>query len=311
MTRALVRRGVSRAVARRAFSVMPYGRYVRAGARIYNTGRRFAPFARAAIAAFAARRKRKRSMTRTVRLSKRMRTIGHSRYDDSTKKQQEKYAAESGPRRTYGVDQIYAWDLTKLAADKNNDGVHDINDRLHDAAYFAGVKLCSLFSHLTSETTPLHINMAIVAPKGFSVASNLIQSEFATASVASTPGFDARFFRDFRNNGTRASDYTEPTLTPNERHCLNINPDRYRVFNHQRFTINPKNSNAGHYGYARKDMYIPIKRQIRYGKDGTGVEGDQVFMIVWAGYVNDPDVAAGDDLGIEMKMIKYFTDIKN
>ena len=65
-----------------------------------------------------------------------LRQIGHSIKADRAKKQEEKFpGAASSSFRLYDQDTPYIWDLTRLKADVNSDGNHDINDRLHDSAY--------------------------------------------------------------------------------------------------------------------------------------------------------------------------------
>ena len=240
-----------------------------------------------------------------------LRQIGHSIKADRAKKQEEKFpGAASSSFRLYDQDTPYIWDLTRLKADVNSDGNHDINDRLHDSAYLRGVKICSSWQHLSVADQPIYMNMAILIPKQFQFDSSAMQCESGTAATDGTSALDA-FFRNYKADGTRSSDFNDTALTASEKHCLPINTDYYRIVSHKRWKFNPNRSGTSHYGQKRVDFYVPIKRQIRFDKNGTAQRGDQVVLVFWGDYQAASTGDGGSDFSVEMKIVKYFSDIKN
>lgn len=171
-----------------------------------------------------------------------------------------------------------------------------INTRERHIINVRGIKICCEIKNTTA--APFYVNLAILAPKGN--ATGVVTTDF------------------FRDSGpTRARDF-DTTLTSNELHCLPINADRYTVLRHKRFRLVPGNaatatqSHQG-YSYANYDVYIPIKRQIRYDTASSAdPESGNIFVCHWGDRFDTAGGAASvaNEYRVTMYAVTYFKEPK-
>lgn len=254
----------------------PYGRYATTALRVYNTGRAAAPFARAAIAAYRARRSNKRRKL-TLR-----RNIGE-RIGTSVAKANEIYQKDTG-LNTKALSVQPLLDITKGTTDSST------TQRLRDAVNFRGIKFCISWRNIATtpwNVTKLHCHIAVVSPKD------------DTGTVPTT-----NFFRSNGENSTRSVDFGI-ARTGMDMACLPINTDLYRVHKHMRFTLDPSASDRGY--EKMKTFYMPLKRQIRYDSSGVSPIGTNMYLVQWCSFAEE-DTAAQvlDTAVITLRLVQYF-----
>ncbi|AKV62271.1 putative capsid protein [Heravirus camaronis] len=288
MPKTLVRYGATR-LARRAAYTNPYARYAVAGMRMYNTGKAFAPYARTAINAFRALRKRKSRgvMPQTKRRRMIRRTMG-KRVGQGTAKVMKR---DSALTNTNGKT-LYSVPLIRIL--KNTAGEEDFTKRTRDIVNFRGIKVCFWWRNELTLKSFLHV--AFVVPKN---------DPFLTASgeLAITD-----FFRGV--DGSRRSQNFEPTLNWMEVNCLPINADIYRILSHKKYSIAPNTSTDGKDEFLM-EKYIPISRQIAFDNllpTNQEYPRKNIYMCWW---VTGEGNGTGNHGKFQWRTVQYFKEPKN
>lgn len=270
------------------------GRYFNTARRIFNTGRRFAPYARMAIASFRSRKRRRRPTAAGRKKRVRMsigQPVGKSNAKHSTLTDEGILLAT---KIKYGG-------LRLLALEKNNN-LEELNTRTRDSVNFRGIKICMNFK-LNAKTgwneRKLCINVAVVKPKQQNV------------NIGSLP--DDEWFRG--TNDTRAVDFSQTALSGLECQCLPINSDKYHIMKHTRTYLGPFNSTEG-----RSDrnlmFYVKVNRSVKYQSQGTGVQLDypedgDMWLVWWASYLGEPTATAVTNAyTTQFHIVRYFREPK-
>lgn len=180
------------------------------------------------------------------------------------------------------------------------DTTFNIASRLRDVVFVSGFKVCLCVENLSATSgEDLYFNVAAVSNKGNEPA-NLVND----------------WFRSY--DGTaRSIDFTAATLTALDRHCQPINSDQYVVHFHKRVMIKQATSATAthHNEYAKKfflEVWIPIKRQIRFDGGGASTSETKFNLVYWAGRMGDTitesQIPVTNAYSIEHKIIACFKD---
>lgn len=282
----IVRYNAVRGLARRATYAHPYGRYVRTGMRMYNTGRAFAPYARTAIRAFRGYRKRKRSNAARKRVLRRR--VGESIGTGNAKSDTLRVDNNLDTRT------LYSHPLLNVV--KGN----SINERERDIVNFRGIKFCMSIMNKIPTTIAqngeqLYFNYAILSGK-------------AEEAKLGLPVVN--FFRSMET-GLRGQNFAID-LSALDFHCLPINTDLYNVHMHKRLKIGPYSSTEGK-NTRTFEWYTPLKRQIRYNGASEFPVGKQMFLVYWCDMQGVPQLAPAivNQVDLQLKILKYFKEPKN
>lgn len=178
------------------------------------------------------------------------------------------------------------------------DSSFNIASRLRDVVFVSGFKVCVCVENLSTTTgDDLYFNIAAVSNKGNESAS-LIND----------------WFRSY--DGTaRSIDFNNATLTALDRHCQPINSDQYVVHFHKRVIIKQSQSATVVGEYPKKyflELWIPIKRQIRFDGGGASTSETKFNLVYWAGRMGDTiaesQIEVTNAYSIEYKIIACFKD---
>lgn len=283
MPRALVTYGSVNRLARRASYAHPYGKYVRAGVRVYNTGRAFAPYAKAAISSFRSYRKRKAFAN--ARKKKRVRYSLGNRIGHATAKRNEE---EIGATATMNTKTLYSQRLIQIQRTGTTD---DLEKRQRDIVNMRGVKICFWVRNTDSvNNKPMFFNWAIIVPK----------NDDSNSSTIATNDF-------FRGTGGQRSQTFATSLSFLDLRCLPINADKYRILHHKRMFIT-SDLNESNKGERLWEQYIPINRQIVFDSE-TDFPRKNLYMVWWcSNSTNSTTGALGE---YRWRIVRYFKEPKN
>lgn len=171
-----------------------------------------------------------------------------------------------------------------------------INNRERDVVDYRGFKIEGFFRQeqpATATAESLYVHIAVVTCKNLNVNANA----FPTADFFRAHGSTrSQFFP--QGAGAGASGL--------ECNTLPINTDLYVVHRHKIFKFPPWESTD--ISQTRKfEMYIPIKRQIRYDSATAAPESDNVRIVVWTAFnSSQPSTSNASNCKWGMKVIKYF-----
>lgn len=188
--------------------------------------------------------------------------------------------------------------LLSLPGINNNETI--LNQRAKQVVNFRGIKFCVNLEidDITGRgDKKVFFNMALISPKALDNDNLNIPS--------------AEFFRGVDDK--RYADFTATALTGMDCHCLGINTDKYIVHFHKKYILGPWESTEGK-GERYVEFYYPVKRQIRYNADGTGIaaeypEGKDMWWVYWCAETDEgtaPPLA--NRMTVRYRIVRYFRD---
>ncbi|ASH99185.1 capsid protein [Giant panda circovirus 2] len=185
---------------------------------------------------------------------------------------------------------LYRTGVTDIPGGSNPD------ERLRNHVNLRGFKVCLEFRN--NVTTPLYVNVAVLAPKNTS--GNILS--------------ETDFFRD--SGTTRAKDFST-ALTAMEFHCLPVNTDDYVVLKHKRFRLGPLPGatlyqNSVGNNYKNVDWYIKLGRQVRYESSSSQATDGHVSVAYWcdAWGAAAGTAAASGSMSVSQRYITYWKEPK-
>lgn len=170
-----------------------------------------------------------------------------------------------------------------------------VNLRQGELLYLSGIKLCMQFRANTAR--PLCCNLAVLTPR---------EGRYTDAQNANA------FFRNHADASRNVS--FSGNLSGNEMHCLPINPDKYIIHWHYRFTLG-KAVTSGAYNtssdrnYINIHRWIPIKRQIRYSGSAANDEAQRLpRLFFWCNEFMDDAGTPGENNAVTYmeRCVAYF-----
>lgn len=173
------------------------------------------------------------------------------------------------------------------------------NTRERATVKISGMKICMQVRN--KDNNPMYLNMAMVSTKSGDSGTGIQLQDFFRSSGAS-----------------RGRDFSDPSLTGQEMHCLPINADKYIILFHRRYLLGPTplsttfSPHTGRPNYKNFDFYQKINRQISYDADtATRPETGQVHFIYWfSPYEMGPGSAVQTNVAeASIHGITYFRDI--
>lgn len=195
-----------------------------------------------------------------------------------------------------GTRSLNATDITKIPLDTNNYESRDARER--NIITISGFRYCL---HIRNDKpTPMLFHYAIISPKNpveFGVSPN---SDF------------------FRSIGTQGRSINFGTaLTAQEFDCLPINPDKFVILKHKKFTIGPNEAAAAGTKYndhvsrnwAKIDGYEKLKRQIRFDNNANDTpEASPVWFVYWFDGMLEPasSPVVPSAMKVQQKLVTYF-----
>jgi hypothetical protein len=173
----------------------------------------------------------------------------------------------------------------------------NINQRTRNLINCRGFKVCMEMRNRSKNR--MYCNIAVLSPK---VDQTIETTDF------------------FKGTGTTRGNTFSDARSSIELHCSAINTDRYNILKHKRFTFAPNPNEADVYnpnqGSTSRNinMYIPLKRQLRF--EGTGAQpvDGQVYLVYWFDkFLRKAGDVAGtaDDVTVQATNRMYFHDSKN
>lgn len=189
---------------------------------------------------------------------------------------------------------LYEDEITAIPQTSTN----DIDERQRQVIYFSGVKIC--WELKNNEATPLHFNIAVIAPK------EGLDDAVATGEF-------------FRGTGTeRGLDFSN-SLNSNDFWCRPINRDIWTIVKHWRFQLNSDtNGISGVHqrergsSYMRFSRWVPIKKQIRYrGLNSTNCL-NKMYVVYWADRFMEPGgtTPLSNAFTVSKRYVTYFREPK-
>lgn len=189
---------------------------------------------------------------------------------------------------------LYQTELTEISKTSTN----AINARQRDLIYISGFKICLEYQNKT--TLPVYLNIAIVHDK---------RTNDSQLQITDLDDF-------FRGSAQQRTKSFSTALTGNEFRCLPLNTDRFTVLKHIRLHLTPNQAtvpgfdyrNGRNYGF--KQMWCPLKRQIRYGDDEHAQS--KLWLIHWCDQFgrNSLQPAVSDAINFNKKIVTYFKETK-
>lgn len=143
----------------------------------------------------------------------------------------------------------------------------NLNRRVRDMVNISGIQLTMEVNNADAQIPQL-CNFAVIAPKQGASGVNA-----------------SHFFRAMNQGAARSIDFSL-ALSSNEMHTLPINSDRYLVFWHKRFMLNPRvggtefSANSGK-SYRIIKKYIKLRRQVRFDNVESQPESGQIWLVYW------------------------------
>jgi hypothetical protein len=283
-----LRRGGGRVIAYRAMRGSPYGRAYAAarmaqryGPSVYRTTKVFARWMLSKRTGQKVRRKGRFKFNKA--------RYGHPNGTSSAKMHQGKNDTHvSGATKT-----LYVYDcFTDILQGSTG---NELNRRRNRAINLRGIKIC--FHVENNLSRPVWLNFAILQRKD----QNAMQ----------TPHGD-NFFRCTGQSDVRGKDFST-ALTGLELKCLPINPDKFLILRHTRWTIGPKNGQDGHNYYKTFDFYKHLNREIRYtDQDGNQTEQSPLEFVWWCSTPDDTEATetVPNAVTYGMRTLTYFRDIQ-
>lgn len=175
-----------------------------------------------------------------------------------------------------------------------------IDTRERQVINLRGFKFCIQLQNLSDK--PMVYHVAIVAPK-------------SSVDTLSPDSF-------FRGTGdTRGIDF-DNNLNANDFRCRGINTDKYTILKHKRIYLKELSTGAtgitnGFYGasgysYRTADMYVPLRRQLRYEKDQVGCQNGAVYFVHWCDTWDSQALSpvVPDQAKITMRVLTYFRETR-
>lgn len=213
--------------------------------------------------------------------------IGKRRGEANTKRTEIENQFESLASRT-----LYTEDVTNIPQSTAN----QIDGRQRQLCYVVGFKFC--FEWRSNAKKPVFFNIALVHDK-------------RTSSTDTSISDLNDFFRAYTTN--RAQSFSN-VLTSNEFRCLPLNSDRFTILKHHRRTIQPEAGNTDYEprngnNHGTMDMWVPLKRQIRF--DGDNAES-KVWLIYWCDQAMNASgtLPVNDTLELFHKTVTYFRETR-
>lgn len=188
---------------------------------------------------------------------------------------------------------LYATNLSVVA---RNTTANAIDSRNRDVINLRGFKVNLEIKN--NGTEPLYFHYAI------------LWNKTADIGTPDTLGF-------FRGSGNKRAIDFSTSLDALDFHTRGINQDKYLVWKHKKFILNGSGaataiSQSGK-NYKQLNMYIPIKRQLRFATDldSTPISGN-VFFVYWADVFMAPvnTVAATNAYSVSMRNVMYFKEVE-
>lgn len=146
----------------------------------------------------------------------------------------------------------------------------DTNDGPREAPgmryMLTGFKQCYTFRNVS--TLPLHVHMAIVQPKQEKITITDLKKDFYTS-----PGNDDRY-----------QDFYESFLWNRDADCSNLNPRKFNILTHQRFILNPRDSNdSREFGSTWKhwEKWYGINKRFEYESPTSTDTMKPIWIMVW------------------------------
>lgn len=262
-------------VARKVIKYRNYGRVIGAINRAYKN-----PVVRASFNRMRARYRRKISGRKQV---------GFPPGTTTTR-----YARQIATFETANNDRtLFSIDCSDIAVGTG------LDQRLRDVVEFRGMRLCIRVKNINSAQN-MYFHWAVISPK-----------QDGTAGVATE-----NFFRsDVPSVTGRGQDF-DNTLDAQQLHCLPINPDKWNIITHKKYNIGQFAATSA---YARSNdafreinMYIPIKRQLRYDSDNFAQAcTTPIWFVYWGARWNTlGGTAPTADLLISYRIHAYFNNPK-
>lgn len=265
----------------------PYARAVRGAYKIYSTGRAAAPYARAAINLFRARRYRRMASARNAAAVARRRNRTMYRLGErvgSSSAKWDKLKAGLTNMNPHVLNQLQLLNITKFTSEA-------YNRRQTDQVNFRGIKFCMNFKIENAiGTAKAWVCIAVISPKADLSSGDPI------------PNSD--FFRS-PNGATRDVDFGAAGLSNLDYKCLPINTDQYNVHLRKYLQVGPVTSNEG-LKERLIEWYMPIKRQIRYNDNTNLPEGKNMYLVWWFS-TSDAGTPA-NSLRVQYTIKRYFRD---
>lgn len=171
-----------------------------------------------------------------------------------------------------------------------------INERSGEMIFLSGIKLCMQYRCNTNR--PLTCNLAVLTPR---------EGRFVDDTNEGNS-----FFRNHAG-AARAVNFSS-LLSGNEMHCLPINPDRFIIHWHYRFTLG-KTVTSGQYNlpsdrnYINIHKWIPIKRQIRFEGSAASAENQRLpQLFFWCNEFMDDSGSGGETNAVTYmeRSVAYF-----
>ena len=276
------------ALARSGMRAHPYVRYANTAVNAYRYGRAAAPYARAAINMYRARRSRVNRGRRSNAARRRatLRRVGERVGTSSAKWDQLKVNLTNMSPEV--LNQLPLLNVAKTISTVSG---NPYNRRMNDQLNFRGIKFCMNFRvEGAIGTGKAWMNIAVISPK-----SDL----FSTSIIPNT-----EFFRH-PTGDRRDIDFNDPSLNNVDYRCCGINTDRYNVHTRKVLTMGPTQSTEG-FKERYLECYMPLKRQIRYQDSSEFPEGKNMYLVWWFSTSDGGTPANSDRFQYSVK--RYFRD---
>lgn len=162
---------------------------------------------------------------------------------------------------------LYQQEITDIPKDLGN---NDIDSRQREQVFLQGFKVMMSVENTT--TKPVHFNVAVVMnrrdPDG-----NIGTTDF------------------FKGSGLDRGINFSNALNSNDFRSRPLNPDKFAILTHKRFTLsNPQQATPVYEAgdkpsFTSIDFYMPVKRIITYNGD-TGAANNRIWLVYWCDQFN-------------------------
>jgi len=175
----------------------------------------------------------------------------------------------------------------------------NITERIRDVVEFRGIRLCYRIRNLDGNGNMYH-HWALISPKTDAVGVST--NNFFRSDAPQTTGRG----RDFDN-----------TLDAHEFHCLPINPDKWNIIRHRKYTLGTITASSSiartNDSWREIREWIPIKRQLRYDDDNVANTcSTPIFFVHWSARWNSPGGTAPTAVvNTSYRIHAYFNNPKN
>lgn len=186
----------------------------------------------------------------------------------------------------------------------------ELQQRERQAILLKGFSISLVYSNVLSSA--LYVNVAILHTKDEQYSANIPQTNFfrsdGNAGGAATAA-------DGRNSRTRDFNLN---CTAEQLHRLPINPDKFNVLAHKRFSLMRDSSGAVGFNntqgraYNFRNFWVPVKRRIVFDSATAGSPVEDRFLLMW--WYDVPNTQTGAAMvpaaaTSSSHVVAYFTDL--